>query len=126
MALPPPADPLNNPPPPPVLPLWLQRANNLGLNDNETVLFELMVNFLNFTENQYVCLREQGGYGTLRDLNQWKYKDIRDWCNAMSTRPTTRGGRTFGDLKIKQLQGIAWWVTDCILSDDISSYCDDN
>ncbi len=115
MALPPPHDPLQNPLPQPALPLWLQRANTLGLTDNETVLYELMVNFLNFTENQYICLRDQGGYGKLRDLNQWKHKDIRDWCNTMSTRPATRGRRTFGDLKIKQLQGIAWWVTDCIL-----------
>ena len=86
-----------------------------SFNDNETILYELMVNTLNFTENQYVCLRTQGGYGTLRDLNQWKHKDIKDWCNTMSTRSVTRGRRTFGDLKIKQLQGIAWWVTDCIL-----------
>ena len=33
----------------------------------------------------------------------------------MYTRPATRGGSTSGDLKIKQLQGIAQWVTDCII-----------
>ena len=33
----------------------------------------------------------------------------------MSSRTSTRQGRNYGDLKIKQLQGIAWWVTDCML-----------
>ena len=117
MALPPPNDPLANPSPPSALPAWIQRVNALGLNGDETVLYELMVNTLNFTENQYVCLRTQVGYGTLHHLIQWKHKDTKDWCTIMSKLPTTRGGRTFGDLKIKQLQGIAWWVTDCILRD---------
>ena len=69
MALPPPNDPLANPSPPSALPAWIQRVNALGLNDDETVFYELIVNALNFTENQYVCLRTQGGYGTLHDLN---------------------------------------------------------
>ena len=99
----------------PALPQWQVRAQALGLNPDETVLYELMVNFLNFTEGQYTSLREHGGYGTLRDLNQWRYKDIKDWCVAMSNRPNVRGGRTYGDLKIRQLQAIAWWVTDCTL-----------
>ncbi len=105
------------PPPQPQVPAWLNRANALGLNDDETILFELMYNSLNFTEGQYTTLRDQGGYGTLRDLNQWRHKEIYDWCVAMSGRSVARGGRTYGDLKIKQLQGIAWWVTDrCLRS----------
>ena len=115
MALPPPADPAVPAVPPP--PLWVARAAALGLNPDETILYELMTNFYLFSEQQYECLKEQGGYGTLADLNQWQYKDIKDWCTAISARPATRGGRTFGDLKIKQLQGIAWWATDCILRD---------
>ena len=101
--------------PPPARPAWQNRAIDLGLNDDESILFELMHNFLHFTEGQYTTLREQGGYSTLRDLNQWRHKDIKDWCTTMSSRPAARGGRTYGDLKIKQLQGIAWWVTDRIL-----------
>ena len=100
-------------PPPPAA--WIARAQALGLNHDESILFEVMTNFLTFSDEQYMTLRDQGGYGTLRDLNQWSYKDIRQWCTTMSTRPINRGGRTFGDLKIRQLQGLAWWVTDCRL-----------
>ena len=87
----------------------------MGLNAEETELYELMVNFHSFTQNQYICLRNMGGYGTLADLNQWRYKSIRKWCKNMGALAVNRGGRTFGDLKIKQLQGIAWWVTDSTL-----------
>ena len=96
------------------VPKWVQRVEALALEDGEAVLFELMTNFHSFTEAQYLSLRNHGGYGTLRDY-QWRYKDIKDWCSAMTTRPANRGGRTYGDLKVKQLQGISWWVTDCTL-----------
>ena len=112
---PPPVNQQPSQPPPAVIQQWQRNANALGLNTDETILYELMVNFLNFTEDQYVSLRTQGGYGRLQDLNQWRYKEIKDWCTSMSNRPPTRGGRTYGDLKVKQLQGIAWWVTDCSL-----------
>ena len=55
------------PPPPPA---WIARATALGLNADETVLFEVMTNHHNFTEDQFLCLRDHGGYGTLDDLNQ--------------------------------------------------------
>ena len=87
----------------------------MGLSAEETVLYELMVNFHNFTQQQYVCLRDIGGYSTLEDLVQWRYKAICKWCETMSSLAVNRGGRTFGDLKIKQLQGIAWWATDSSL-----------
>ena len=98
------------------VPKWVQRVKALELDDGEAVLFELMTNFHSFMEaHQYLSLRNHGGYGFLCDLNQWRYKDIKDWCSAMTSRPVNRGGRTYGDLKVKQLQGILWWVTDCIL-----------
>lgn len=109
MALPPPANQG-----PPIEP-WQRQANDLGLSPNEAELYELMTNYHSFTQQQYIALRDQGGYGTLVDLNQWQYKDIKDWCVAISARAVNRGGRTFGDLKIKQLQGIAWWVSDTLL-----------
>ena len=64
------------PPAPPVA-NWMARAQALGLNADESILFEVMTNFHNFTEAQYESLRDQGGYGTLDDLNQWSYKDIK-------------------------------------------------
>ena len=102
------------PPAPPVA-NWMARAQALGLNADESILFEVMTNFHNFTEAQYESLRDQGGYGTLDDLNQWSYKDIKAWGTSMSQIPTNRGGRAYGDLKIRKLQGLAWWVTDCKL-----------
>ena len=109
----PPAPPAVQVPPP--VPVWLQQATALGLIPGEQILFELMTNFHTFSMQQYVCLRDLGGYGTLEDLNQWQHKDIKEWCKSMSALAVNRGGRTFGDLKIKQLQGIAWWVSDCFL-----------
>ena len=99
----------------PPQPAWLVAATGLGLNPDEQELYELMVNHLRFTHEQYVCLRNLGGYGTLRDLDQWGYKDIRDWCQNMARVTQNRGGRTFGDLKVKQLQAISWYVTDTLL-----------
>ena len=99
----------------PAQPAWLVAANGLGLSPDELELYELMVNDLHFTHDQYVCLKTLGGYGTLRDLDQWGYKDIKDWCHNMAWVTLTRGGRTFGDLKIKQLQAISWYVTDTLL-----------
>lgn len=105
--------------------MWQVQAQALGLNPGEMELYELMVNFHNFTHQQFVCLRDIGGYSTLEDLVQWRYKSIRKWCETMSSMTVARGGRTFGDLKIKQLQGIAWWATDRSLRNlpiDVNDY----
>ena len=100
---------------PPQQPAWLAAANGLGLNQDEIELYELMVNHLRFTHDQYVCLRNQGGYSTLRDLDQWGHQAITTWCSNMSRLALNRGGRTFGDLKVKQLQAMSWYVTDTLL-----------
>ena len=55
-------------PPPPAN--WMNRAQALGLSPEDTILFEVMTHFHSFTEAQYESLRDQGGYGTLDDLNQ--------------------------------------------------------
>jgi len=72
----PPAIPVPSP-----VPLWLQQATALGLLPGEQILFKLMTNLTNFhtfTMQQYVCLRDMGGYGALDDLNQWQHKDIKE------------------------------------------------
>ena len=84
----------------PPQPAWLIAATALGLSPDEQELYELMMSHLRFTHDQYVCLRNLGGYSMLRDLDQWGHKDIRDWCQNMARVTQTRGGRTFGDLKI--------------------------
>ena len=94
---------------------WLTDAIAYGLTMEEQYLYELMVVTLRFTHDQYVCLKEQGGYSKMADLNQWKYKEISAWCHDMGILTLAQGGRTFGDLKVRQLQAIAWYVTDTLL-----------
>ena len=87
MALPPPAAPPIVPPVgPPIIPQWQIEATTLGLDPDEAILYELMTNFHSFTQDQYIALKEQGGYSTLADLDQWQHKDIKDWCVAQEVR----------------------------------------
>ena len=65
-------------------PAWLTAALAAGLTMEEQYLYELMVATLNFTHAQYLCLKDQGGYSKMADLNQWKYKEISGWCHNMS------------------------------------------
>ena len=96
------------------IPQWQQDANALGLNADQSELYELLCNFHSFTQEQFVCLMEQGGYDTLHSMYNWRYKDIYKWCTSMSGLNINRGGRTFQQNRMRQLQGIAWYVTDCV------------
>lgn len=95
------------------LPQWGARANALGLNEAQRELYELLVNFHAFTHEQYVCLKDMGGYDTLLSMQNWRHKDIYKWCSAMRSLNVNRGGRTFQENRVRILQGIAWFVTDC-------------
>ena len=95
--------------PPP--PQWQIDADNLGLGEEERELHRLLCDFHNFTIDQYITLREEG-YGTLREMRSWKYKDIYTLLTNLSARPTNRGGRRYGDKRIRQIQAIAWFVND--------------
>jgi len=96
---------------PPALPQWENEANQLGLQGEHRRLYKLLRDFHGFTREQCVTLRNQG-YMTLPDLVDWEYKDVRSLLENLSNRPTSRGGREFGDRRIKQLQALAWFVTD--------------
>jgi len=52
------------------------------------------------------------GYSSLSDIINWKYKDIRSLLENLSNRPANRGGQQFGEKKIKELQALAWFLTD--------------
>ena len=52
------------------------------------------------------------GYSSLSDLVNWEYKDIRSLLENLSNCPSTRGGQQFGDRRIKELQALAWFLTD--------------
>ena len=102
--------PAQVPPPPPVI-TWETEANQLGLQGEHRRLYKLLRDFHGFTKEQCITLRNQG-YMTLSDLVEWEYKDVRSLLENLSNRPTSRGGREYGDRRIKQLQVLSWFVTD--------------
>ena len=90
---------------------WETEANQMGFQGEHRRLYQLLRDFHGFTRQQCVTLRDQG-YMTLSDLVDWEYKDVRSFLENLSNRPTTRDGQQFGDRRIKQLQALAWFVTD--------------
>ena len=90
---------------------WEIEADQMGLQGEHRRLFKLLRDFHGFTRQQCVTLRDQG-YMTLSDFVGWEYKDVRSLLENLSNRPTTRGGQQYGDRRIKQLQALAWFVTD--------------
>jgi len=90
---------------------WETEANQMGLQGEHRRLYKLLRDFHGFIRQQCVTLRDQG-YMPLSDLVDCEYKDVRSLLENLSNRPTTRGGQQFGDRRIKQLQALAWFVTD--------------
>ena len=108
MNIQPPAAPAQLPPPViPNQPIWETEANQLGLQGEHRRLYKLLRDFHGFTKEQCITLRNQG-YMTL----DWEYKDVRSLLENLSNRPISRGGREYGDRRIKQLQALSWFVTD--------------
>jgi len=60
----------------------------------------LLREFHSFSREQCAKLREEG-YSSLSDLVNWKFKDIHSLLENLSNRPSSRGGKQFGDRKIK-------------------------
>ena len=90
---------------------WEIEANTLNLQGEHRLLHQLLREFHNFNHEQCAKLRSEG-YSSLSDLINWKYKDIRSLLENLSNRPANRGGQQFGDKKIKELQALAWFLTD--------------
>lgn len=55
------------------------------------------------------------GYTKLDSLKFWEFKQIRKWCEGIASAKSTTLRVTFGDYRIKMLQGLAWFVTDAEL-----------
>lgn len=81
------------------------------LNFAELKLKQLLF-YLKFTPKQHKLLYEEG-YGDLESFYQWRYADIRKWCEKKADNKTER--TTYGDIRIRDLQGIAFYVTDKLL-----------
>ncbi len=52
------------------------------------------------------------GYDGPTSVINWRYNAIRKWASEKSKLSTTRGGCTYGDRRIKAIQGLVWWVNE--------------
>ena len=96
---------------PPAQPRWQVDAAQLNLTPEQTELMRILCGHHRFTRDQYVTLSEEG-YAAPEDLIAWKHKEIRSLLTNLSGRPANRGGRQYGDRRIKQLQALSWYLTD--------------
>ena len=63
-------------------------------------LLKKITNILSLSVNQREVLSDEG-YDTISTIVHWKYDDILEWYTTKSKLTTTRGGASYGDLKIK-------------------------
>ena len=69
---------------------------------------------LGFTSTQVRVLVDDG-YDSQDSVINWKFTDIKEWCQIKANIPAIRGGVSHRHRKIKCLQALAWWVTDLTL-----------
>ena len=55
------------------------------------------------------------GFETADDLVGWSYQEIKTWCGDKTKLALNCGRCTYGHLRVKSLQRLAWWCTDCQL-----------
>ena len=82
-----------------------------ALNPAQQDFRNCLANVLGFTARQVTTLVADG-YDTADDIIHWNFSDITKWCSAKTSLQILRGGCTYGDLRVKNLQGLAWWCTD--------------
>ena len=51
------------------------------------------------------------GYDTADSVKHWKFNRIRDWAEKKASLAAAAGRCTFGDRKIKCIQGLSYWCT---------------
>jgi len=120
-----PPSPLLAIPAQPLLQTWEEEADALNLHGDHRLLFSVLRGFHEFSLDQCQTLRNEG-YSSLAHLYNWRHDSIRKLLETISNRPVTRGGRHFGDRKIKELQALTWFLTDRRqrgLSPDLDLYC---
>ena len=52
------------------------------------------------------------GYDSLPEFIYWSHEDVKVYCTGKTKLPLTRGGYSFGDHKIKNIQVLTCWATD--------------
>ena len=93
-----------------ILQTWEAEADDLNLQGDQRALFSILRGFHQFSLAQCQTLRDEG-YSTLSHLYNWRHDSVRKLLETISNRPVTRGGRHFGDRKIKELQAFAWYLS---------------
>ncbi len=109
----------------PLLQTWETEVYALNLHGDRRLLFSILRGFHEFSLAQCQTLREEG-YSALSHLYNWRHDSIRKLLETISNRPVSRGGWHYGDRKIKELQALAWFLTDRRrrgLSQDLDLYC---
>ena len=74
-------------------------------------LQDYLSNVLNFTALQ-VTIIINDGFMSVDDLVGWTYQEFKTWCSDKTKLALNRVGCTYRDLRVKSLQGLAWWCTD--------------
>ena len=64
---------------------------------------------LGFTSTQVRVLVDDG-YDSQYSVLNWKFTDIKEWCQLKSKIPASRGGVYYGDSKINFLRALSLWV----------------
>ena len=71
----------------------------------------LLEGFYNITRIQATKVIDEG-YDSLTEFIYWYHEDVKAWCTGKTKLSPTRGGCSFGDPKIKNIQALAYWATD--------------
>ena len=86
-------------------------AAGIALGQPQQDFQDCLANVLNFNARQITTLVGDG-FERAEDLVGWTYPEIKTWCADKTKLHLNRGGCTYGDLRVKSLQGLAWWCND--------------
>ena len=81
------------------------------MNDKEEEFQNCLEQILNYSRSQINTLINDGFESAL-DVIGWKYKEVKDWCEAKTKLAQNRGGCIYGEVRVRNLQGLVWWCND--------------
>ena len=87
------------------------QAANQARNEGNPVWVRVLEEVCHLTHGQTGTLILDGYDGPASVIN-WRYDAIRKWAQEKSKITQGRGGCTYGDRKIKAIQGLVWWVNE--------------
>ena len=87
------------------------QAANQARNEGNPVWVRVLEEVCHLTHGQTGTLILDGYDGPASVIN-WRYDAIRKWAQEKSKITQGRGGCTYGDRKIKAIQGLVWWINE--------------